>query len=325
MTDHHELFDVIIIGAGPAGLACAIEAKKQNLNYVVIEKGCLVNSIFHFPTDLTFFSTADLLEIGDVPFVLSAAKPKRRDVLNYYRRVAEYWGLRISLYESVLSVSGERGDLQVETNREGKYRTRNVVLATGQFDSPRLMGIPGENLAKVNHYYVEAHAYFKKNVVVIGGKNSAVEAALDLYHHGAEVTLIHRGETFGKSVKYWILPDIENRIKERKIQAHFQTEALQIKEDSMVVKSAAGEVWEIENDFVFAMTGYRPDIDFLRKMGVQFTNGDTPVHNPKTLETHVPGVYIAGVITAGSDGSKVFIENSRHHGAQIMGHILNGK
>lgn len=325
MTDYRELFDVIIIGAGPAGLACAIAAKKQNLNYLLIEKGCLVNSIFHFPTDLIFFSTADLLEIGDVPFVLSSPKPKRLDALNYYRRVAQHWDLRVNLYETVLSVSGEKDEFQIETNREGKYRSKNIVLATGQYDFPNLMGIPGENLSKVNHYFTEGHPYFKKNVAVIGGKNSAVETALDLYHHGANVTLIHRGETFGKSVKYWILPDIENRIKEGKIQAHFKTEVLQIKEDRIVVKNAAGEVWDIDNDFVFAMTGYRPNIDFLKMIGIQFTNGDTPTHNPKTLETNVPGVYIAGVISAGSDGSKVFIENSRHHGKLIMGHILNGK
>jgi thioredoxin reductase (NADPH) len=186
------------------------------------------------------------------------------------------------------------------------------------------MKIPGENLPKVNHYYTEGHPYFQKNVAVIGGKNSAVEAALDLYHHGANVTVIHRGESFGKAVKYWILPDIENRIKEGKIRAHFKTEVLEIKEDRIVVKSAAGEVWEIDNDFVFAMTGYRPNIDFLKKMGIQFTNGDTPAHDPKTLETNIPGVYIAGVISAGSDGSKVFIENSRHHGKLIMERILNG-
>jgi len=325
VTDHRELLDVIIIGAGPSGLACAIEAKKQNLNYLVIEKGCLVNSIFHFPTNLIFFSTADLLEIGDVPFVLSSPKPTRLDALNYYRRVAQHWDVRVNLYEIVLSVSGEKGDFEIETNLEGKYRTRNIVFATGQYDFPNLMGIPGENLPKVNHYYNEGHPYFKKNVTVIGGKNSAVETALDLYHHGANVTLIHRGETFGKSVKYWILPDIENRIKEGNVQAHFHTEVLQIKEDCIVVKNAAGEVWEIDNDFVFAMTGYCPNIDFFKKLGMQFTNGDTPAHNPKTLETNVPGVYIAGVITAGKDGSKVFIENSRHHGKLTMGHILNGK
>lgn len=273
MTDHHDLFDVIIIGAGPAGLACAIEAKKQNLNYLVIEKGCLVNSIFHFPTDLSFFSTADLLEIGDVPFVLSAPKPKRIDALNCYRRVAEHWQIRLHLYETVQAISGEKGDFRIQTNREENYRTRNIIVATGQYDTPNFMNISGEHLPKVSHYYTEGHPYFQKNVAVIGGKNSAVEAALDLYHHGANVTLIHRGESFGKSVKYWILPDIENRIKEGKICAHFKTEVLQIKEDRIVVKNVAGEIWEIENDFVFAMTGYRPNIDFLKKTGIQFTNG----------------------------------------------------
>jgi thioredoxin reductase (NADPH) len=325
VIDHHELFDVIIVGAGPAGLACAIEARKQNLNYLVIEKGCLVNSIFHFPTNLVFFSTADLLEIGDVPFTVSSLKPKRSEVLHYYRRVTEHFDLRINLYESVLSIVGKKGDFHLQTDRDKEYRARHVVLATGQFDSPYLMNIPGESLPNVSHYYTDGHPYFKKNVMVIGGRNSAVEAALDLYHHGAKVSLVHRDDTLGKSVKYWILPDIENRIKEEAIQSHFATTVLQIKDECVVVKNAAGEVWEIESDFVFALTGYRPNAPFLRSAGLKMKSGDIPTYNPKTLESNVAGIYIAGVITAGGDGSKVFIENSRHHGKLIMGHILNGK
>jgi len=324
VTDHRELYDVIIIGAGPAGLACAIAAKKQNLKYLVIEKGCLVHSIFRFPTDVTLFSTPELLELGDIPFIISTTKPRRLDLLKYYRRVAEHFDLNIHLYETINRVEGQKNGFYIHTDREKNYVTRHVIAATGQFDTPNLMNIPGENLAKVSHYYSEGHRYFKKSVAVIGGKNSGVETALDLYHHGANVTLIHRGETLGKSVKYWILPDIENRIKEGKIRAHFKTAVLQIKDDRIVVKNAMGEVREIENDFVFAMTGYRPNIPFLQSIGIEIESNGTPVHHPKTLETNVPGMYIAGVITAGVEGSKVFIENLRNHGKQIIGHIING-
>lgn len=321
MTRAQEVQDVAIVGAGPGGLACAIEAKKHNLNYLVIEKGCLVNSIFHFPANMTLFSTPELLEIGSVPFIISTEKPTRTDLLGYYRRVAEHFDLEINLNEKVESISGQKGDFLIRTSRDKAYSAKNIIIATGQYDTPNLINIPGENLEKVSHYYTEAHPYYKRKVAIIGGKNSAVEAALDLCKHGAEVTVIHRGDDFGKSVKYWILPDIKNRIEEGKIRTYFNTTVKEIKEDALIVENAGGVELEIENDFVFALTGYRPDMHFLRDVGVEFDSKLTPVHNTGTLETNVSGVYIAGVITVGCEGSKVFIENSRNHGTKIIGHI----
>ncbi|MFQ5639881.1 MAG: YpdA family putative bacillithiol disulfide reductase [bacterium] len=323
MQEHKEKYDAVIIGAGPSGLACAIEFQKHGLSYLVIEKGCLAHSIFRFPTDLTFFSTPDLLEIGDVPFIIPAEKPKRIDVLNYYRRVTEFFNLNIHFSERVTAVVGRKPEIQI-TTEQADYVARHLVLATGQYDNPNIMRIPGENLPKVSHYFSEGHPYYKRKVAVIGGKNSAVEAALDLYKHGAEVTLIHRGETFGPSVKYWIRPDIENRIKEGKIKSLFNTRVTEIKEKTILVEGADGRINQFDNDFVFAMTGYNIDTDFLAKAGVELQPDTVPCHHPDTLESNVPGVYVAGVLTAGSNGSKVFIENSRNHGTKIIGHILNG-
>lgn len=324
MVTGNEVYDVVIIGAGPAGLVCAIEAQKHNLNYLVLEKGCLVNSIFHFPTHLVMFSTPDLLEIGGIPFIISTEKPTRTDLLEYYRRVADHFDLNINLYEKVDSIAGQKGDFNIRTSSEKSYRTRHVVVATGQYDNPNRMNIPGEDGDNVSHYYTEAHPYYEKKVAVIGGKNSAVEAALDLYRHGADVTLIHRGETFGKSVKYWILPDIENRIKEGGVRAMFNAGVEKIEKDHLIVRNSDGVRQKLENDFVFAMTGYIPDIDFLQGLGIDLGLKSTPAHDTETLETNVPGVYIAGVITAGAEGSKVFIENTRNHGTKIIGHIRNG-
>lgn len=320
MTTAQEVNDVAIVGAGPGGLACAIEAQKHNLNYLVIEKGYLVNSVFHFPTDMVLFSTPELLEIGGVPFIIPTEKPSRAALLDYYRRVAEHFELKINLNEKVESISGQRGDFQIQTNRAKAYSAKNIVIATGQYDNPNMMNIPGEDLEKVSHYYTEPHPFYRKKVAIVGGKNSAVEAALDLYKHGAEVTVVHRGEDFGKSVKYWILPDIKNRVKEGKIRAHFNTTVKEIKEGSLVIEIDGAET-ELENDFVFALTGYRPDMGFLKNVGVEFDSKLAPVHNEETFETNVPGVYIAGVITAGCESSRVFIENSRNHGTKIIGHI----
>ncbi len=319
-----KLYDVIIVGAGPAGLACAIAAEKQNTSYLVIEKGCLVNSIFHFPTNLIFFSTPDLLEIGGIPLIIQTEKPTRADMLKYYRIVAEYYNLRINLYERVEELSGEKGNFQVRTSK-ANYNTQNVVIATGQYDNPNMMHIPGEDLDKVSHYYSEPHAYYKKKVAIIGGKNSAVEAALDLYKNDVEVTLIHRGDDFGQSVKYWILPDIKNRVKEGKIKALFNTVVKEIREKSLVVRNEDDTEQELANDHVLALTGYNPDTSFLSRMGIEIGAQNTPAHDPNTLETNVPGIYIAGVITVGSEGSKVFIENTRNHGTKIIESIRNGK
>ncbi len=322
MTTTEDIYDVVIVGAGPSGLACAIAAQQQDLSYLVVEKGCLVNSIFHFPTNMIFFSTPELLEIGGVPLIISAEKPARADLLKYYRLVVEHYDLNINLFEEVLAVRGEHNNFEIETS-EARHRCRNLILATGQYDRPNLMNIPGEELNKVSHYYTEPHPFYKKKVAVIGGKNSAVEAALDLYKNGADVTVIHRGPDFGHSVKYWILPDIKNRVKENQIKARFDTRVKQIRESSIVIENGSGEE-ELENDFVFALTGYRPDTKFMKKLGVEFGPGERPVHDPETLATNVAGIYIAGVITAGSESSKVFIENSRNHGTKIIGHISNG-
>lgn len=324
MPNDRKLYDVIIVGAGPSGLSCAIAAKKHRLKYLVIEKGCLVNSMFGMPVHMKFFSTPDLLEIGGIPFITSGEKPSRLELLRYYRAVTEYFDLAVNLGEEVLAISGSKGGFEVTTSK-GKYSTKNIVLATGQFDRPNIIGIPGENLDKVSHYYSEPHAFYRKKVAVIGGKNSAVEASLELWRHGVEVTLIHRGADFGKSVKYWILPDIRNRIKNGEIIAYLNTVVQEVKPASIVIESHSGVRRELENDYVFALTGYLPDVEFFKKLGIRVERKHTPVHNPETLETNVPGIYVCGVITAGSEGSKVFIENSRHHGELIIGSIANGK
>ena len=323
MISKEEVNDLVIIGAGPSGLSCAIAAHQKGLKYVLIDKGCLVNSIYNFPPNLIFFSTADLLEVGNVPLIISDEKPTRTDLLKYYRLVTEHYGLNLRLFQKVQAIEGEYPCFHLKIENDIDLVCRNVVVATGQYDNPIFLGVPGEDLDKVSHYYTEPHPFYKKKVVIVGGKNSAVEFALDLYRNQAEVTIIHRGEGFGKSVKYWILPDIQNRVKEGKIRTLFKTEVTEIRSESIVVKNGAGEQ-VLANDFVFAMTGYHPDTNFLTKIGVTLGPKDTPVHDPKTLETNVRGVYIAGVITVGSEGSKVFIENSRAHGNQIIGHISNG-
>lgn len=323
MPTTQEVYDVLIIGAGPAGLSSAIAAQEARLSYLVIEKGCLVNSIYHFPTNIILFSTPELLEIGDIPFIISTEKPNGSDLLKYYRRVTEHFDLNINLFEKVTTLSEEKNKFHVNTNKS-KYTTKYIVLATGQFDTPKLIGIPGEDLPMVSHYYRDGHPFYRKKVAVIGGKNSAVEAALDLYKHSADVNLIHRGPTFGSSVKYWILPDIENRIKEKKIEAFFSTTVTKITEKHITIKNGNGQSTNLACDHVFALTGYIPARDLLRNIGIEFDENLTPIHDAKTLESNVRGVYIAGVLTAGSAGSKVFIENSRHHGTKIVRHILNG-
>ena len=320
------IHDIIIIGAGPTGLACAIEAETRGLDYRVIEKGCIVNSIKNFPLQMTFFTTPELLEIGGMPFVTPYQKPTRLEALKYYRRVADTYGLKLHLYETVLSVEGRNGDFQVETEtrdrRTCRYRARKIVLATGYYDIPNHLNVPGEDLPKVTHYYREAHPYYGMDVAVIGGKNSAAVAALDLYRAGARVTLIHRGSRLSSSIKYWIKPDIENRIKAGEIQARFDTAVVEITQRTLVVRHRSGETVALQNDFVFAMTGYRPDLEFFHSVGVRLDPEDRrPLIDKASYESNVAGVYLAGVVVAGMFTNEVFIENGRFHGKVVVDHI----
>jgi thioredoxin reductase (NADPH) len=313
--------DVLVVGAGPTGMACAIEAQKAGLKAIVIDKGCLVNSIYNYPTNMVFFTTPELLEIGDIPFTTASAKPNRLEALEYYRRVAEHYELDIRQYEWVKTITGEDNDFRVATtNRHDgihDYRARKIVLATGYYDLANKLNIPGEDLAKVFHYYREPHPYFDTDVVVIGGKNSAAETALDLWRHGARVTLVHRGAQVHNHVKYWVRPDIENRIKAGEITAYFNSEVQEIGEDCVLVSTPSGTI-RLRNDFVFALTGYHPDYDFLRSVGIELSSEQLrPVCDPETLESNVLGIYVAGVIVAGSRTSEIFIENGRFHGKLI--------
>lgn len=316
-----EVFDVLVIGAGPTGMACAIEAQRLGLRAVLVDKGCLVNSLFHYPAHMTFFTTPELLEIGDIPFSSPNQKPNRSEALEYYRKVAEHYALDVRQYQRVERVAGSDGDFRVLTidrfGTEHSHRAQKLVIATGYYDLPNYMNIPGESLPKVMHYYHEPHPYYDHDVLVIGGKNSAAIAALELWRHGARVTLVHRGPAMHKNVKYWILPDIENRIRNQEITAFFNSLVLEIRERIVVLQTPAGKI-ELPNDFVFALTGYHPDFDFLRSVGVQTSGTDCrPFCNTETLESNVPGIYLAGVIVAGARTSEIFIENGRFHGRQI--------
>jgi thioredoxin reductase (NADPH) len=320
-TENRESFDVLVVGAGPTGMACAIEAQRIGMRTVLVDKGCLVNSLFHYPANMTFFTTPELLEIGDIPFSSPNQKPNRSEALEYYRKVADHYSLDVRQYQRVDRVTGSDGDFAVyavdRVGHEHRYRSHKLVIATGYYDLPNYMDIPGESLAKVMHYYHEPHAYYDNDVLVIGGKNSAAIAALELWRHGARVTLVHRGPGMHKNVKYWILPDIENRIRNQEIAAFFNTMVREIRERSVVLQTPAGEI-SIANDFVFALTGYHPDFDFLKSLGVQIAGVDCrPLCDPETLESNVPGIYLAGVIVAGARTSEIFIENGRFHGRQI--------
>jgi thioredoxin reductase (NADPH) len=322
-----ELLDVLIVGAGPTGLACAIEAVTNNIKVLVVEKGVLVNSIYNYPTTMTFFTSRERLEIGNLPLPSLNTKPQRAEALEYYRRVADFYRLPIHFYERVTAVAGGSGNFRVETEttegRRVEYGTKKVVIATGYYDLPNLLGIPGEELPKVSHYYTDPHPYYRRKVAVIGGANSAAVAALDLFRHGAEVTLIYREPELSRHVKYWIRPDIENRVKEGSIRAFPETEVREIAHDWICVRTKNGETVRLENDFVFALTGYHPDFDFLRSAGVKIdSRTQRPKCDPETLESNVPGIYLAGVIIAGIDTNEIFIENGRFHGKQIIADIL---
>jgi len=319
------MFDVVIVGAGPVGLACAIEAKREGLRPLVVDKGTLVNSIVGYPAGMEFFSTPELIEIGGYPFPVQQYKPSREDAIEYYRGVAARERLDVCLYEKVLEVRGDRGSFTVGTSR-GEHQARNVVVVTGFFDQPNLLNVPGEDLPKVTHYYNEPFRYVRQKVAVIGARNSAAKAALDCYRHGAEVTLLVRSATLSDSVKYWIRPDLENRIKEGSIKAIFNTALVEVRESSLVVATPEG-TQEIDNDWVLAMTGYHPDYDFLARLGMTFAEDRfrTPIFNDTTFETTRPGLYIAGTVCGGYQTNRWFIENGRFHAKQIARHITQGR
>ncbi|MGB4772319.1 MAG: YpdA family putative bacillithiol disulfide reductase [Chitinophagaceae bacterium] len=365
-----ENYDVVIIGAGPIGLACAIACTKRKLSYVVIEKGALVNSLFNYPLNMTFFSTSERLEIGDVPFISHNPKPTRDEALEYYRRVALHWRVNLRLFERVLSVSPfekvevggwkledsltstfhlPTSTFQVKTDKS-TYKANNIVISTGFYDIPNLLNIPGEDLPKVHHYYKEPHLYFGQKIVVVGAANSAVDVALECYRKGAEVTMVIRELAIGDNVKYWVKPDIENRIKSGEVKAYFNANLVEITQQTVHIRwKLEGGSWQhsassnfqpppsnytdgvgeitLENDFVLAMTGYQPDFTFLRSMGVELdpTDGlNIPVHNRETMETNVPGVFLAGVICGGMQTNKWFIENSRVH-ADMVAETIAGR
>lgn len=317
--------DVIIVGAGPIGLACGIEARKLGLDALILEKGMLVNSIYNYPQNMTFFSTSDRLEIGDVPFISHNPKPTRAEALEYYRRVTQNWKLDIHLYEGVERVQKNTTVFNVKTTK-GDYQAKNIVLSTGFYDLPYLLNVPGEDLPKVSHYYKEPHPYFGMNLIVVGAANSAVDVALETYRKGAKsVTLVIREKEVGQNVKYWARPDIVNRIKEGSIQAYFESEILEIKPKTVVVQTPE-KTLTLENDFVLAMTGYQPNFSLLESLGVDFHSDEfkTPIYNTATMESSQKGVYLAGVVCGGLKTNKWFIENSRVHAAQIMQSIKAG-
>lgn len=316
-------YDLIIIGGGPIGLACGLEAQSAGLNYVILEKGCLVNSLYNYPSNMTFFSTSDRLEIGDVPFVSNNAKPTRSEALEYYRRVAIHRKLHIKLFESVeqISKSNQENDEINYTLKTSKaeYQAQHIIIATGFYDIPYLMNVSGEDLPKVTHYYEEPHFYALQKVAVVGANNSAVDAALETWRKGAEVTMIIRQSEIGSRVKYWAKPDIENRIKEGSIKAYFNSEVAAVRQDEIDIKTPEGIV-TIQNDYVIAMTGYQPNLDFLRKIGITLSDDEIlkPTYDEETQETNLPNIYLAGVICGGMNTHSLFIENSRIHAVKIL-------
>jgi thioredoxin reductase (NADPH) len=317
-----EIYDIICIGAGPTGLATAIEARRAGMRPLVIDKACLCNSIYHYPVNMVFFTTPELLEIGDLPLVCASDKPTRVEALKYYRKAAEHYALELRLYELVIRLEGSDGNFLVvtrtEKGTEEKYRGRKIAVATGYYDLPNELGVPGENLPHVSHYYTEPHEFWNQDVVVIGGKNSAAEAALDLYRNGARVTLVHRNKELGATIKYWVRPDIENRVKAGQVKALFETRVKEITKNEVAVANGAGEK-RLPARQVFALTGYHPDYEFIESLGVHLDPvSRKPALDPKTLESNVPGVHLAGVVTGGRHTGEIFIENGRFHGKQII-------
>jgi bacillithiol disulfide reductase len=316
-----ESIDTLIVGAGPTGLACGIELQNRGVRTVLVEKGCVVNSLYHYPTNMTFFTTPELLEIGNIPMTSLNDKPNRTEALKYYRKVADHYKLDIRQYEKVDAITGEDKAFEIHTTDKlgcrHLYRARKIVLATGYYDVPNMLNVPGEELDKVLHYYKEAHPYYNLDVAVIGAKNSAAIAALELFWTGARVTLIHRGPGISDRVKYWIKPNIENRIRSGEIRGYFHSRVTEIRKDSIVVATPEGEI-ELKNDFVFALIGYQPDLHFLNATGITLEPRSLrPRTDPETLESERPGVYLAGVIVAGMHTNEIFIENGRFHGKLI--------
>jgi thioredoxin reductase (NADPH) len=314
---------VIIIGSGPIGLATAIELKKRGIKSLIIERGCLVNSLYNYPTNMTFFSTSDRLEIGNIPFISHGPKPTRKEALEYYRRAAEHYKLNINLYEEVKDVKGSDGNYTVTTDKQ-TYTAEKVVVATGFYGRPNMMGVPGEDLPKVLHYYDEPHRYAWQNVLVVGGGNSAADAAMETWRCNANVSILAKHNTLKPSIKYWIKPDIENRIKEGSIKGYFNSRVIEIRDKEVDIETPDGKK-TIKNDFVLAMTGYRPHFDFMEKLGIELTDDEIkmPVYKEDSLETNKKGMYVAGVVCGGMDTSRLFIENTRIHADHIAADIEN--
>jgi thioredoxin reductase (NADPH) len=327
-----EQFDVAIVGAGPTGLACGIEVQRRGLSPVLFDKGCVVNSIYHYPINLVFFTTPELLEIGDIPMTSLNEKPGRTEALKYYRRVADHYHLNVHQYERVLGIDGADGRFSVrtETFRGDRfcYSAKKIILANGYYDIPNRLNVPGEELRKVIHYYREPHPYYNQDVLIVGAKNSACIAALDLFWTGARVTMVHRGSGISNNVKYWIKPNIENRIANGEVKAYFRSTVKEIRPFDVILRTPEGEV-TIKNDFVFAMIGYRPDFEFMAEHGIHLDPVTSkPITDPETLESERKGIYLAGVIVAGTHTNEIFIENGRFHGkviAEAIAKSLNGR
>lgn len=318
-----EEFDLIIVGGGPIGIACGLEAKKKGLDYLIIEKGPIVNSLFNYPSNMQFFSSSERLEIDEIPFISKEAKPKRSEALEYYRRIVTSNQLNINLFEQVEEVTKSKNQFHITTNKH-TYTAANVIIATGFYDLPNKLNVPGEDLSKVAHYYKDPHFYASQKLAVIGASNSAIDAALECLRKGSEVTLIIRGPEVGQRVKYWVRPDIINRIEEGSIKAYYNSTVKEIKANEIIVDTPDGTV-HLENDFVLALTGYMPNFEFLKKLGIELSTDEKklPKYNPETMETNISGLYLAGVICGGMETHKWFIENSRIHAKIIVADILN--
>ncbi|HHC79442.1 MAG TPA: YpdA family putative bacillithiol disulfide reductase [Flavobacteriia bacterium] len=317
-----KIMDVIIIGGGPIGIACGIEAQKEGLSYLILEKGCIVNSLYNYPQGMTFFSTSEKLEIGGIPFISNNVKPVKAEALEYYRRISDYKELNVNLFEEVIEVKNVENTFRVATSK-ASYKAKKIIIATGFYDIPNLINVPGEQLPKVSHYYnKDPHFYAHQKVIVIGASNSAVDAALEIYRKGGDVTMVIREGEIGKRVKYWVRPDIINRIKEGSIKAYYHAEVKEIKENEVLMNTKEGVI-TIKNDYVLALTGYMPNFDFLQKIGIQISDDEKkrPHYNSNTMETNVKGIYLAGVVCGGMETHKWFIENSRIHAPIIMNHI----